>query len=238
MLARRCKVANPCIFPGIDGALLRITSSRSRAQEYFSIAIRSASVLCALVCAASAALAQEALGWNVGDRWKFKQVDLWNGRQVATLDRSVSAVSAGDFLTHVEWGGSIYDETVRADGSQYRDANGARIDYIQVKLPIDVGRKWTSTITAQGSSGRFYREFKCEVKREEKVSVPAGDFEAFFIDCDGFWSGNHEQGRAVMSMWFAPQAKWIVKWREKTMLPSAVGTSQYEFLLTEYQVAP
>ncbi|MCM8594513.1 hypothetical protein [Accumulibacter sp.] len=86
-------------------------------------------------------------------------------------------------------------------------------------FPLRVGdrkayekRPWSSGVGANSA--------ECEVKGIESVSVPAGTFDAFRVQCDGAWTrvfdlranASSKSGRFEDTIWYAPVVGREVKW--------------------------
>jgi hypothetical protein len=59
-----------------------------------------------------------------------------------------------------------------------------------LKLPLEVGKKWTTKFTVTGETFTSRVVQKRKVEKIEKVRVPAGEFEAFKIGFKGNFSGH------------------------------------------------
>lgn len=83
---------------------------------------------------------------------------------------------------------------------------------VAVQFPLTVGKKYN--LKWNYSNGSGYTEYSVEVAGYEKVKTEAGEFDAYRIMFDGWWTnttGGHAHGKATMTQWFAPSAKRVVK---------------------------
>lgn len=87
----------------------------------------------------------------------------------------------------------------------------------KIQFPIEVGKtykikqKWVNSRGTEGTS-----DMSATVKSLEKVTVAAGQFEAFQIDIKGWWNITGYSGRLQETLWYAPEVKRVVKseWKD------------------------
>ena len=64
------------------------------------------------------------------------------------------------------------------DGSTYKPNSGI------LRFPLRVGARWEQEYDVQKASGNWASRVRsCEVKNYSSVTVPAGTFDAFFVEC-------------------------------------------------------
>lgn len=82
-----------------------------------------------------------------------------------------------------------------------------------LNFPLEVGKNWSSNYSGftADNNASWNSKLKCEVKAFEKVSVAAGSFDAFRIDCEDSWQAGSYSGVSHSSTWYAPQVKEVVK---------------------------
>ena len=82
-----------------------------------------------------------------------------------------------------------------------------------LSFPLEVGKKWggkyTGSSAASGTS--WDGDARCKVKPAEIVTVPAGQFDAYRIDCVHHWTSGPFDGLAHISAWYAPKVATVVK---------------------------
>jgi hypothetical protein len=64
-------------------------------------------------------------------------------------------------------------------------------------------------------NGQGHSSGKCEVVGEEKVTVPAGAFDAVKVECNGFWNrvfGGTFNGSQKETVWYAPSLSRMIKY--------------------------
>lgn len=192
---------------------------------------------------ASAVSAQsiDSIDWKSGYKWKYKVVDGFTKLESGTVEKVVLSVADGVYLTKYFRAAEQYDESVQPDGSHVRamPIGAGTFTYSPVKFPLAEGKKWDSTFfyktTSNGTLGKTERE--CKVAGREKVSSPAGEFDAYRIECRGYWYANGYSGKQEDTLWYAPDVKWLVKARYKFWQSGALA-SHDEVSLTEYKNAP
>lgn len=150
----------------------------------------------------------------VGDRWEYettpRRLNDCNPAKAYKTTRIVQ--SAGD------------DGVVLKEGSREIRLNPALQELQELKgernvmdtlaFPLTVGKSWERRQWGMTSSGAALKtDLVCEAKALEKVTVPAGEFEAVQIVCKGRWN-NVTFGTgdiATYTDWYAPAVKGMVK---------------------------
>ena len=167
---------------------------------------------------ATAGLAQaagekaEAPQIKVGDRWKTEQKDKRTGNKESDTTRTVTAVSAniiegaendGAFKMTVELNLLESSTTVITGDAKF------------LSFPIEVGKKWNFkyNYASKINQGKGRSQLEAEVVAYEKVTVPAGSFDAFKIEAKGFWNNDaaRSNGRSKSVYWYAPAARAVVR---------------------------
>jgi hypothetical protein len=82
-----------------------------------------------------------------------------------------------------------------------------------LSFPLEVGKKWDGKYTGYlaSSDTSWDGDASCEVKPPEIVTVPAGQFDAYRIDCVHNWTSGGLDGQAHISAWYAPKVGAVVK---------------------------
>ena len=85
--------------------------------------------------------------------------------------------------------------------------------YPDVSFPLFVGKKWTGKYRGQDGSKKWTSEVTCESAALEEVSVAAGKFQAFRIECVDKWDAGiiFINGKKKSTRWYAPTMGLIVK---------------------------
>jgi hypothetical protein len=107
-----------------------------------------------------------------------------------------------------------YDES--APGKRGPPVGDATGNQPYLTFPLSVGKKWSFKASFRHSNGEFgENEFDAEVRSFEKVSVAAGEFDAFKILLKGFWNNRSwaiagASGQMTIELWYAPAAKAVI----------------------------
>jgi hypothetical protein len=85
--------------------------------------------------------------------------------------------------------------------------------YPDVSFPLFVGKKWTGKYSGEEGSKKWTSEVSCEAAAQEDVSVTAGKFQAFRIECVDKWDAGiiFINGKKKSTRWYAPSVGLIVK---------------------------
>jgi hypothetical protein len=82
-----------------------------------------------------------------------------------------------------------------------------------LSFPLEVGKKWDGKYTGYMAYNdlSWNSDTRCEVKPPEIVTVAAGQFDAYRIDCVHNWTSGPFDGHAHTSAWYAPGVGATVK---------------------------
>ncbi len=156
---------------------------------------------------------------HVGDRWSWQHINgLANERDVTQIE-DVIEVSANEIRTRVR----VKGKPGNAIATYTREWNPIDVASAQyspnlkdLAFPLEIGKKWDGNadkmLFSNGKHGKFF--LKGEVVAFEKVTVPAGTFDAYKINVIIDASGTDEDaniGNTVESYWYAPSVKRYVK---------------------------
>lgn len=181
----------------------------------------SRSLLLGCICFAANAFAQSAQKPDIhtGDLWSWQHINgLVNEKDYTSIEDVVD-VSDKEVQTRIRRKGrsgsaiAIYSREwnpVDVVSARY-DANLKKFDF-----PLQVGKKWDGTadkmLFSNGKHGKFF--LKGEVLAFEKITVPAGTFDAYKILLTLDAIGTDEDaniGHTVETYWYAPSVKREVK---------------------------
>lgn len=87
--------------------------------------------------------------------------------------------------------------------------------YQGLSFPLFVGKKWRSQYAGfrADQNRKWDSRLECEVKVYEPVRVPAGNFDAFRVECVDNWEfGYIFSGKKAATRWYAPAAGGVVKY--------------------------
>ncbi|MBL8367950.1 MAG: hypothetical protein JNM54_08545 [Candidatus Accumulibacter sp.] len=185
--------------------------------------------VCRLMCAALVPLTAaaeppavaELPAPKVGDVWEFKKIDLWNNSELETYRRELVEIrpdhlvyrgkSAQNAEPKTFYHGRSLAPCRRMRESEEENCVGA------LAFPLHVGNK-NRYEKRPWRTGDGHYSADCEVKAIESVTVPAGTFDAFRVDCDGTWQRVFDitpttgvKGRFEESLWYSPKVGNYVK---------------------------
>ena len=170
---------------------------------------------------------------KVGDRWKYEQSDRRTGVKESELDRHVTAVTA----TQIEGTENDSKLIMTLDLSVMESSTSVVSGEAKaLSFPLEIGKKWSYKTSfaskTNGNKGRW--ELEAAVVAIERVKVPAGEFDAFKVEYKGFWNNDstRRNGRLVLSNWYAPSARCVVKTEYED------GYNKWVRQLVEFQLQP
>jgi hypothetical protein len=118
------------------------------------------------------------------------------------------------------------------------DGNGKVIVEIKpfapaLKFPLAIGTRWRAPYVAYtGYNGLIWEgESDCETKAYEKITVQAGTFNAFRIECRDKWQASAMTGYTHSTRWYAPEAAGVVKSEQRE------DPARWNFELVSYGLA-
>ncbi len=154
---------------------------------------------CAPGTAAPAGNARIDTAYRVGDRYSYRRVDLRSGNETGRSTDTVSSVTSEDVFFN--------DGSKSTDlfGNQNRAPDGRRWTPYQFFIAdYQVGKKWPAQFVVTDASGREINiAFELHVAARERITVPAGTFDAFRIEARG---RNLSAGTTLeRRYWVAPQ---------------------------------
>ncbi len=146
--------------------------------------------------------------WTPGDQYVFQELDLYSSVVQRTykitirkVDRAGDRVETGDGSVMTLMGGTLQE--------------GQRREYdVPIEInptELQIGRKWASRYQQSGAVNGD-GEYAFRVSAREKVTVPAGEFSAFKIDGEGWFSGPTVRNRRMqMTRWVVPGINLAVR---------------------------
>lgn len=166
---------------------------------------------------------------RAGDQWKYQVTDGFTGLKSMVI-LEVSEVTNSHVYTYgARRDLSAPDLNLPAAAGQIevwdRDWNLLRQGgteyspfYPSYQFPLEAGKHWSGSVQYQVSHGIAYKQLHGQVAGWERVTVPAGTFDAIKIDLRGIYRVPCVQssycistGAANDTMWYAPTVRQIVK---------------------------
>lgn len=162
-------------------------------------------------------------GLQVGDSFRFDSPDVvWRVTGVKD-DRVIMVSETGarqvrprnPLLPNVEWENKTYGQGKRL------------ISNLQGEMfPLEVGNQMTFTSTVDTDKPPYAWEYdwSCKVASQQKVTVPAGEFDTFKVDCK-------RREQEVISLYYAPKVGYAVRFDNSNPKSGAVNSN----MLVGYQ---
>jgi len=159
-----------------------------------------------------------------GDAWVYEHTT-FPGESKRQFTVRVREVTPDTIVTGQPANGSVFSrdwalrETKRAGEATFRAEPGRAL----LQFPMDVGKRWDGNNTATLPNGQQRWQGQASVEKVEKVTVPAGTFDAYVIRYEGYY--NTVDGRAnvrwLESIWYVPEARrWVKRdWTWRTQRP-------------------
>lgn len=215
------------------GAALMIAALRA-ALITLLLAALAAGLLVALPAHADV-VARPAPG--AGDTWRFRRVDLWTDRETSVFEHRLVRLTADRLV--------FENPATRQRLYRTRDGNPCRrpapgeeqVCAGPFRFPLEVGdRHRYENFPSVDRQSRLWAD--CTVAAREQVTVPAGSFEAYRIECEGIWTPVSREplsGRFSEITWYAPAVHWWVK--QTVLIRTWVGvpTEKFALELLEYR---
>jgi hypothetical protein len=160
-----------------------------------------------------------------GDTWTYRFRSNWRTVGERMLVHRVDAVSKDEIRETMSVQGSAERGDAKAFGSDAaitaRQAAGISVfelnPYLQAYMPLDPGTRWKSLTIPDGGGLLTGWNAAARVTEREKITVPAGEFDALRIELDanrtplGATAIAIEPARIDHVLWYAPAVKRIVK---------------------------
>jgi len=137
--------------------------------------------------------------FKIGDSWQYRVIDLFTKIE-RTVDQRITEITPSE----VRFSNGLVTDLL---GNYLKLAEGSRLTQAQFFIQeYSVGKKWTSRWHSIFGSGETSDvEWNFRVAAREKLTVPAGTFDAFRVEYDGwgYQAGTRYDGRH----WIAPGIK-------------------------------
>lgn len=172
----------------------------------------------------------------VGESWEYqltpRRINECNPSRSSKFTITVQSVD-DDGVTLKRGKGQI---KLNASLAELQEVNGTRNIQETFNFPMVSGKKWEQRMLVKTSSGGVLQtDLTCEHKKLEKITVPAGEFEAIPIVCKGRWSNltTRSADAATYSYWYSPAVKNVVK-REVVTWLNGSYCADMETVLMKY----
>jgi hypothetical protein len=144
--------------------------------------------------------------YTVGDQARFRESDLLTGIEQRVYTQRVTKVDLDADRVELNGGRLIWDtmgNAIKAGDKEF----DVPVQFTPAEF--QVGKKWTAAFvrTRDGTEASMYYDLR--IVRREKVSVPAGAFDAFRIEGQGW---NRSVGKLLeLTLWLVPGLNFLVK---------------------------
>lgn len=157
-----------------------------------------------------AAWAQPARGFRVGDRYRYRSMDPYSGAEQRTYTIEVTQVTDSEVLCA---DGRVLDPR----GFPRRLPDGRRITLLQAPAAdIGPGGRWRAEFLITTANGDEIRaEMDGSVLARERITVPAGSFEALRIEGAGLAHAPLGTVRTRLLVYRAPELVRMPLFREE-----------------------
>lgn len=150
------------------------------------------------VCAPSPAVEAEAVPFKVGERYGYRKLDLVSGQETGRQQYSIAAIE-GDEVRHSDGKtvSDLFGNNVRApDGRRWTPYQFFIQDYA-------LGKRWPARFIVTNAEGKQVEmDFQLRVAARERITLPAGTFDALRIEARG---ANLANGAGLeRTAWVAP----------------------------------
>ncbi len=137
--------------------------------------------------------------FRVGDRFGYRELDLDTGIQKRTYAVRVTEVTD----TEVIFNDGLFSTDLLSNPR--KQSNGDVQTQSQYYIPeYSVGKKWTTRYKLVKPDGRaHYGAYEFKVIGRETVSVPAGKFNAFHVEGNGW--GEESRAQLKLAYWVTPE---------------------------------
>lgn len=151
--------------------------------------------------------------WRVGYQWQYAWTDpSGKGTIVKEVVREESIEDVAGFVVKRGASEDFYTKDVLgllATMSGGRLTVKRSAPFQPLAWPMEVGKEWTNSYVVQRADGSSETQVsRVVVKKIERVSVPAGSFDAFKTEIY-----NTRSMTLLNEYWYAPAVKWFVKSR-------------------------
>ncbi|MFN0298859.1 MAG: caspase domain-containing protein [Burkholderiales bacterium] len=168
--------------------------------------------------------------WTVGDEATYQELDFYSSVVQRTFISRVTLVDAEQDRVELNRGNVVLDLMGNAIKVGPRTYN-VPVQFFPSELYI--GKRWTAAfeLTVQGVTSAAV--FDLRVTSREKVNVPAGEFESFKIEGNGW---NHRYGRRIVQvLWVIPRLNFVIKRERAVYAGGRIVESEREVLVSAKQ---
>ncbi|MFY9317058.1 MAG: caspase family protein [Burkholderiales bacterium] len=140
------------------------------------------------------------MDFKVGDYYGYVTLDRTTRAELGRIPGRITAVTDTEVI--IGNGAVILDRL----GNTIKLPNGNRFSPRQDQpTEYAIGKKWTTRYSTTGAGGRTGEsEFEFRITKREKITVPAGTFDCYVIEGDGYAVFPHGKSELKLTRWMAP----------------------------------
>lgn len=157
----------------------------------------------------------EAPVFRVGEEWKFAYTNELDPSKNKTYVQRVANVSPEGVRLEIPSSGGPRFVDLDRDGNFVRSAVESFAPSAEtLRFPLFVGKSWDAEYTYTSGNWTSHCERESKVVAVERVSTPAGIFDAFRVESRTGYSGtavSSGAGRSYSVDWYAPAVGRVVK---------------------------
>ena len=177
---------------------------------------------------------------KVGESWRYRITDRYTN---LTHAASFEVTAVTENRIHTQTSGGVIEIWDRNWNLTRQGEIEYSPFYPSLQFPLEPGKRWSGTVQWKISSGIMQHQVTAQVAGWERVTVPAGSFDAVKVILRGNFlesltlSYYAQNGAVSHTIWYAPAVRQIVK-KEITQIdgtPTGLGTLAERWELTDYQ---
>jgi len=163
---------------------------------------------------------------KVGDSWEYSFHDTKNSRTGCTYSLTVTGVT-DDKITVDMQNPQRCNLGALAESMVYdKDFNlmyAGLTPYRTNAFPLQIGKQWNQKFDLNTEANTLlHNDVTAKVIAIEKVTVPAGTFDAYKVVVERKYASQYTSGTITETRWYAPQAKSYIR---RTSVDTASGSS-------------
>jgi hypothetical protein len=189
---------------------------------------------------------------KVGDSWTYNRID--GNTKVKEFSTVVSVTAVDDKGIQLE---SKRTDTGAVETTvRNKDFNKLTTNlpprkttfgpyHPEFSFPLEVGKTWEQTVTTTRSDQADWKTtapLKAKIVGWERVTVPAGTFNALKIEINGLYDGLDPRGRwngtIAETIWYVPELKGPAKWTYQDNIRGRGNFNDDIWELAAYKPAP
>lgn len=140
--------------------------------------------------------------FKIGDSYTYREFDLFTKIDTGTIESRITAITDDEVIFN---DGKLVTDYL---GNQFRTPNGWKYTGAQFYIAeYAVGKKWVTRFKVDHGKFLSENEFEFRVVGREKITVPAGTFDAFRVEGDGWSNGTWAVGGSIKlksTYWISP----------------------------------